>query len=194
MLDAIKYNLSNLTNLAGRDARQTFWFYVLFLFIAQYLIGLLISAPMMGGIMKDAFEGVSQGLPQAEMQARMMQSISGPLRTSMTASAAVSLIAALMLAASFVRRLHDSNRPGWIAAIALVFVLGAQALTFANMDAVLSAMMQIDPENPTAVLEAQRPLFAASALSWVGYLIVIVFGVWPSTPGPNRYGDDPTRF
>ena len=33
MLGAIKYNLANLTNFSGRDARQTFWYYVLFLVI-----------------------------------------------------------------------------------------------------------------------------------------------------------------
>jgi hypothetical protein len=31
MLGAIKYNLSHLLDFSGRDARQTFWYYVLFL-------------------------------------------------------------------------------------------------------------------------------------------------------------------
>ena len=30
MLAAIKHNLANLFNFTGRDARQTFWYYVLF--------------------------------------------------------------------------------------------------------------------------------------------------------------------
>jgi len=194
MLGAIKYNLSNLTNFAGRDARQTFWFYVLFLVILQYAAGMLVTMPMMGSVMQDAFNGAREGISEAELQARMMQTMAGPLRTSMLVSAGVSLVCALLLVASFVRRLHDSGRPGWIAAIAFLLVLGAQAATISRMDVVLEAMTHIDATNPMGALEAQRPLLMASALSWVGYLIVIVFGVWPSTPGPNRYGDDPTRF
>lgn len=194
MLGAIKYNLSNLTNFAGRDARQTFWFYVLLLVILQYAAGMLVTMPMMGSVMQDAFNGARQGLSEAELQAKMMQTMAGPLRTSMLVSAGVSLVAALMLVAAFVRRLHDSGRPGWIAAIAFLLVLGAQISTIANMGVVLEAMTQLDATNPLAAFEAQRPLLVASAMSWLGYLIVIVFGVWPSNPGPNRYGDDPVRF
>ena len=194
MLGAIKYNLSNLTNFNGRDARQTFWFYVLFLVIVQYAIGLLVAAPMMGGVMQEAFRGASQGVPQAELQQEMMRTMGGSLRMSMIASAFVALVAALCLIASFVRRLHDSNRPGWIAAIPFLLVLVSHSAALANMDAFLDAMMNADPNNHFAMMQAQRPLLMTGAVSWIGYLMVIVFGVWPSTEGPNRYGDEPVRF
>lgn len=194
MLGAIKHNLSNLTNFEGRDARQTFWFYVLFLVIVQYAIGVVITAPMMGGMMQDAFRGASEGVSEGELHRQMMRTMSGSLRNSIIASIVVSLLAAFCLLASFVRRLHDSGRPGWIAAVAFVLVVASQAAAIANMNTVLDAMMIADPGDPLAMMQAQRPLLMTGAFSWIGYLIVIVFGVWPSTPGPNRYGDEPARF
>ena len=35
MLKVIKHCMANLTNFAGREPRTTFWFFVLFLIIAQ---------------------------------------------------------------------------------------------------------------------------------------------------------------
>jgi uncharacterized membrane protein YhaH (DUF805 family) len=43
MLASIKYNLSHLLDFSGRDARQTFWYYVLFLFIVYWFV-LALSA------------------------------------------------------------------------------------------------------------------------------------------------------
>lgn len=194
MLGAIKYNLNNLTNFKGRDARQTFWFYVLFLVILQWGLGLLISLPMMGGIMQGAMSGVQQGLPEAEMQARMIAQMAGPMRTTMLLSAAINVVAALILVAAFVRRLHDSNRPGWIAAIAFFCVFAAQTASIANIDNVVEAMARSGAGDPAAMFEAHGALVYTSLLSWVGVLIVIVFGVWPSTEGPNRYGEEAVRF
>lgn len=194
MVEAIKYNLSNLTNFNGRDARQTFWFYVLFLVIVQYALGLLVSAPMMGGVMQGAITGVRDGLSETEMQARMMAQITGPMRTAMLFSAGLTLICALFLAAAFVRRLHDSGRPGWIAAIAFICKLAALSASIANIDNVVDAMAKSGTGNPVAVFQAQGSLVYLTMLSWAGMLIVIVFGAWPSTDGANRYGDEPVRF
>lgn len=194
MLEAIKYNLSNLTNFNGRDARQTFWFYVLFLVIVQYALGLLVSAPMMGSAVQGVMTGVREGLSEAEMQARMMERMVGPMRTAMLFSAGLTLACALLLAASFVRRLHDSNRPGWIAAIPLICMLAAESASIANIDNVVDAMAQSGNGNPVAVFQAQGSLIYLTMLSWAGMLIVIVFGAWPSTDGANRYGDEPVSF
>lgn len=194
MLGAIKYNLGNLTRFSGRDARQTFWFYVLFLVIVQYALGMLISMPMMGGAMKDAFNGVQQGLSQAEMQARMMQSMGGYMRTSMVLSSIVSLANAFLLLTAFTRRLHDSNRPGWIAVAALLLSLAGQAFIWSRMDEVMDAMMRGTAGDLHGALEIQSKMLPGSLMGWAAMLIVIVFGVWPSTPGANRYGEGPVRF
>lgn len=194
MLGAIKYNLSNLATFTGRDARQTFWFYVLFLVLAQYAIGLIIAMPMMGDSMSTAFKAAQSGAAPEQVQAQMMARMAGMMRTSMLASAGVSVVSALMLLAAFVRRLHDSGRPGWIAAIPLLLVLASLGYSMSHLEPMLDAMAHLDAAKPTAMLEAQRPMLMAGALSWVGYLIVIVFGAWPSTDGPNVYGEDPVRY
>jgi uncharacterized membrane protein YhaH (DUF805 family) len=33
-----------------------------------------------------------------------------------------------------------------------------------------------------------------SMISWIGIIVVIVFGVMKSQGGPNAYGDAPVRF
>ena len=45
MLDAIKHGLANLFNVSGRDARQAFWFYVLFIYIVIIALGVRKSTP-----------------------------------------------------------------------------------------------------------------------------------------------------
>lgn len=190
MLGAIRHNLSNLTNFSGRDGRATFWFYVLFLIIIQSVLGMAIALPMVGGAAQEAVHAVKQGASDAELQVRMMASMSGAMRTSMMLSGAIAAVFAFMLVAAFVRRLHDSNRPGWIAAAPFVLVLCGQAASMANMERVIAALTSSAPD-PAAILEAQRPLLMASSLTWIGYLIVLVFGVWPSSDGDNRYGPEP---
>ncbi|WP_395333255.1 DUF805 domain-containing protein [Novosphingobium sp. BL-8H] len=194
MLGSIKYNLSNLLNFKGRDARQTFWFYVLFLFIIQYAAGMLISMPMMGGMMRGAFSAAQQGASETELQARMMAQMAGYMRTSMTLSAVVSVIAGLLLLAAFMRRLHDSNRPGWIALIALALSFASKALIWSKMDEIIGAMSRMSEADPAGILGFQSKFVGASLMGWAALLIVIVFGVWPSTPSANRYGAAPVRF
>lgn len=194
MLGSIKYNLSNLLSFKGRDARQTFWFYVLFLFIIQYAAGFLISMPMMGGMMKGAFSAAQQGASEAELQARMMAQMAGYMRTTMTLSAVVAVIAALLLLAAFARRLHDSNKPGWIAFVAFAMSLVSQILVWSKMGEIIVAMTKAQDSDLTSTFAMQSKVMGASALGWIAILIVIVCGVWPSTKGPNRYGDAPVRF
>jgi uncharacterized membrane protein YhaH (DUF805 family) len=194
VLGSIKYNLSNLLNFKGRDARQTFWFYVLFLVIIQYAAGMLVAMPMMGGMMKGAFGAAQQGVSEAELQARMMVQVAGYMRTSMTLSAVISTISALFMLAAFVRRLHDSNKPGWIAVVVLAMSLTAQMLIWSKMGEVIAAMTSAPGGDVTSALAIQSKVIGASALSWAAILVVIICGVLPSTKGHNRYGDAPVRF
>lgn len=194
MLGSIKYNLSNLMNWKGRDARQTFWFYVLFLFIVQYAVGMLISMPMMGGLVRGAFTAAQQGASDAEMQARMMAQMAGYMRTSITLTSIVAIIAALLLTASFVRRLHDSDRPGWIAALAVILFVGSKVLLWTKMDEIVNAMTRTQPQDIAAIMGIQSKLVSSSVLSWAAIIIVLAFGVWPSTQGPNRHGAEQVRI
>ena len=49
MLKAIKHGLGNLLNFGGRDARQAFWYYVLFVYLVMTAISMIVIVPMTTG-------------------------------------------------------------------------------------------------------------------------------------------------
>ena len=198
MLNSMKYNLAHLTDFSGRDARQTFWFYVAFLFIVQYAIGLVVSIPMMGSMFQSAFSAVgsSEGgrIDQAELTRTMMQQMSGYMETQMWVSVVLGALTIVLLAASFVRRLHDSGFPGWIVLVPIA--LHAFALVYGVMkfDALMAAMAtQFDPATSASPYAIQAEIAPWSSLGWLAYVIVIGFGVLKSQSGPNRYGGEPVH-
>lgn len=194
MLGAIRYNLASLTRFNGRDARQTFWFYVLFLVIVQYAVGMALSMPMMGSIFTEAVNGAHEGLSQADMQSRMMAGMGGYLRVSMIGGFIVGVIGALLLLAAFVRRLHDSNRSGWLAGLAFALSIASKIMIFVKMDELVAATLDVSGGGIQAAMAAQSKMIGATLIGWTAMLIVVVFGVWPSGDGANRYGESPVRF
>jgi uncharacterized membrane protein YhaH (DUF805 family) len=98
----------------------------------------------------------------------------------------------ILLAASLVRRLHDSDMPGlWALAPGALQVLGI-AMMPAQLAAMTAAMA--DPaamSDPTAMYRAQG---VAGLIGWVAIGLVIWFGVRKSSAGANRYGDAPVSF
>ncbi|MBD3814359.1 MAG: DUF805 domain-containing protein, partial [Betaproteobacteria bacterium] len=66
MLGSIKYNLANLANFNGRDARQTFWYYVLFLVVIQFGAGIIAAIPMYSQIFSSAFNGAQSGMSEQQ--------------------------------------------------------------------------------------------------------------------------------
>jgi uncharacterized membrane protein YhaH (DUF805 family) len=105
----------------------------------------------------------------------------GGMFASMGILAIVFLIAALALfipsLAVQVRRLHDTNRSGWW----LMIYFGPY---------LLSVIVQIAgaTQNSMAVVGLGGVL---SLLSFIGWVVLIVFYCLPGTSGPNQYGADP---
>jgi uncharacterized membrane protein YhaH (DUF805 family) len=194
MLTAIKYNLSHLMDFHGRDARSTFWYYVLFLVLVQIALSMLISVPLTGAMVGDAVVGAQQGVPEAEMQARIMGRVAGMIRASMWLSVALTLLTTLLLLASFTRRLHDSGKPGWIAGLTALLQLAALALTIASLDDMIAMTSAAQTGDLSALQGMQGKLMLQSLLGWAATIVLIVFGVWPSTPGENRYGPQPVSY
>jgi uncharacterized membrane protein YhaH (DUF805 family) len=194
MLTAIKYNLAHLTDFHGRDARSTFWYYVLFIVLVQIALSLLISVPLTGAMVGDAVVGAQQGVPEAEMQARIMGRMAGMIRASMWLSVALTLLTTLLLVASFTRRLHDSGKPGWIAGLTALLQLAALGLTIASLDDMIAMTAAAQSGDLGALQGMQGKLMLQSLLGWAATIVLIVFGVWPSTPGENRYGAQPVSY
>lgn len=198
MIDAIRYNMANLMNFSGRDSRSTFWFYVLFLALIQIGISFVLSIVMAGGMMADAFHSARMGADGAAMQQHMIARMAEVMRISMWASALVSLVMTGLLAASFTRRIHDSDKPGWIAAVIVAIQFLSILLTIGMIDDMVHFISTMKPENPTAMqaaMQAQQGKFALKGmLGWIPMLALVIFGVWPSSDGDNRYGPEPDHI
>ena len=194
MINSVRYNLSSLTDFSGRDARQTFWFYILFVFVVQYAIGIAVALPMIVSIFTTTFDAVSSGADPDTLSAEMLEGMTGYLELQMWVSAIVSLVAVLLVVAAFVRRLHDAGFSGWIAAIPVatqIFSVGYSIVMFDEIMAIAAESMNpANPANPAAMQIEAHPL---SLVGWVGYLVVIGFGVLKSQHGPNRYGGEPVH-
>ncbi|WP_067731833.1 DUF805 domain-containing protein [Novosphingobium naphthalenivorans] len=198
MIEAIRHNLSNLTNFSGRDSRSTFWFYILFLVIIQLVITFGVSIAAGGAMAVDVFQSARGGADQAAIQQQMIGRMAGMMRLTMWMSVSLSFLMTLLLAASFTRRLHDSNKSGWIAAFAVTLQLLSIVLTIGmigEMVSFITSMKLNDPAAIQAAAQMQRSKYALQGLlGWVPFLMVIVFGVWPSSDGDNRYGPEPDHL
>ncbi|WP_271077849.1 DUF805 domain-containing protein [Aurantiacibacter sp. MUD61] len=194
MIQAIKYNLANLTNFSGRDARSTFWWYVLFIVIAQFVVGLLASIPLITAGVGTAMDAAQSGADQATMQAEMMTSMAGAMDTAIWVGVAAEIAVVLLLVASFVRRLHDSGNSGYWAAIPVVTQLAGVYGEITMVDRAKELMViSADPSRMDEMQALQAEMMAAP-LTWVPYIgliVIIVFGVMKSEPGANKYGGPP---
>jgi uncharacterized membrane protein YhaH (DUF805 family) len=199
MLGAIKYNLMHLLDFSGRDARQTFWYYVLFLVVLNFIIGLIVSIPLMVGAVGTAIEAAQAGVDPQAMQAQMMGQMAGALGGTLWVSLATNVATALLMLAAFVRRLHDSDKSGWWALLPLVGLAANTVVSIRIMDTMQEMMRDVmivggDPVKVQAIMERQQEFAAYGMIGWIAPLVVIGFGILRSTDGPNRFGDAPVQF
>lgn len=194
MLGSIKYNLTNLTNFNGRDARQTFWYYVLFLVVIQYVLGIAITVPMMVQGFSSAFQAASSGMDSAALEQQMNTQMLAAMQDAIWIQIAIGSVGALLLVAAVVRRLHDSDHSGWWAVLPFAlyaFVLARSPEVMRRAFEMAQAAETAAPFDALAMMKGQ---LAESVLGWVPYLLVIILGVLKSTPGPNRFGEAPVSY
>src|SRR5688572_15821657 len=167
MLGAIKYNLTHLLDFTGRDARQTFWFYVLFLFLVNIAIGMVLGFAIVGSLIRSAIDaaqaGASEDAMQAQITAHMGEFMGGIVWYSLASNVAMSLL----LAAAFVRRLHDSNSSGWWALLVLAALVAGSIVSIETMgamqDVMAEAMSRPGPMTQTDIQEMMRGQSQASS-------------------------------
>lgn len=199
MLDAIKHGLGHVVTFQGRDARQAFWYYVLFIYLVTTAISMVFVLPVM---MQSMVAGVQQGIAEGQgqdpeaaklaVQTAMMGSMSEMMPKMIWMSVAVGAVMLLSLAAAFVRRLHDSGLSGLWA----IIPAACQAVSLATMPSQLArmqeAMQSADLDNPMLGISMMRgSMGAGQLLAWVAIGVVVALGVRKSTPGPNRFGEAP---
>jgi uncharacterized membrane protein YhaH (DUF805 family) len=196
MFGSIKYNLTHLFDFTGRDARQTFWYYILFLVVIEFSVSIAMSVPLMVNIFSQILAAAKAGVTdQQAIQNMMAARMGGWLQHSVRVSMVLSLVVIVLFVAAFVRRLHDSDKSGWWAALPIATKLFSMAMTFSVMGR-MQEMITTAMKYPEAggMLQYQREMAPYGLLSWIGYIVVIVFGIMKSTDGPNRYGAAPVRF
>lgn len=194
MFGAIRYNLANLLNGNGRDARQTFWYYVLGIVVAQFVAGLAISVPVMIDTFTTIFQAARGGTDGTTLDQQMNVMMMGKMQDMMWYSMAISIVCALLLMASLVRRLHDSDHSGWWAVLPFAVFGFALSRVPAQMERAVAMMENAGsgtPADPVAMMQGQ---IGDTLIGWLPYLFVIVIGILKSTPGPNRFGDSPVSF
>jgi len=192
MFTAIRHNLTHLGQFEGRDARQTFWFYVLFLVLINIALSFVISIPIVGATMKVGIQAAQQGLKPDQVGVEVLRSISGWIGISMWFSIALGLAMIALLAAAFVRRVHDTGNSGWWAVVPIVAKLCAMALNVsATMTLIDTIAHAADAASLQAAMAQNSEMLPYGFLTWIGPVVVVVFGLLPSTPGANRYGGEP---
>ena len=201
MLAATKYNLTHLLDFSGRDARQTFWYYVLFLFIVYMVVSFIGSIFLIGSVMAPIIEAGTVATSEQAMQAQLAGFMGEMMRSLIWLSMVVNVVFDLLLAAAFVRRLHDSNSSGWWGVLILAVQAASMAMMIPLMDSMQDVMAQAmnpanmaDPARMQAMMASQSRFGLYGLVGWIGPIAAVVFGVLPSTDGPNRYGEGPVRF
>lgn len=195
MLGAIKHNFAHLLDFRGRDARQTFWFYVLFVFVVNMAVGFVIVIPFMGMLMSTVVMAAQTGDPAA-IEGAMAARMGEMLESMVWIGLGTGLLNVVLLAAALTRRLHDSNLAGrWG-----LLPLGLQAFTsiyaITRIDELKALMTTVMSQvtDPQAAMAAQGQYMGQSLLGWVAIVAFVVLGVRDSTKGPNRYAEEPVCF
>jgi len=199
MFEAIKHGLGNLLNFSGRDARQAFWYYVLFVYLIMMAISMIVAVPMvLQGVMAGVQQGVAAGqssdplAAQKVAEAAITRTMTDTMVSMMWVGSATNLLMLLLLGASLVRRLHDSDLAGWWALIPGAMQAANLFLAPAMVQRMMERMSQIQAGDPAAGMRGmQSSMSAASLLGWCAILVVVALGIRQSTPGPNRYGEAP---
>ena len=103
MIAAIRHGFSNYVNFSGRTPRSLFWWWVLFVFVLLFVLGIIDSATM------SSMDIDPTGRPL---------------------SLIASLLLLLPNLGMGVRRLHDTGRSGWWILIGLVPFVGVLVLIY----------------------------------------------------------------
>ena len=191
MFEAIGYNFRHLFDFRGRDPRRTFWLWALFVVLLNIVVSLAISIPL-------GIEAVSVGMagPQSDaaVESAIVERMASMAETLIWLSIAIGLANIVLLAAAFVRRLHDSGRSAlWalVAGAVQLLSLGLELGQVGDAEAMIRAATAA--RNAEEALALQGGMAWQGLIGWIPLIILVVFGVMASDPGPNRYGEPPAQ-
>lgn len=193
MLEAIRYNLAHLADFRGREDRPTFWWYVLFLVILNFVLGLIAVGPILASSISAGIHAAQTGVPKDQLQVQVLHQMSGQIIGLVWISTAIKLLIMVLSVAAFVRRLHDSDNSGWWAALAVAVHVAVLGLGYVMVGGTRDVLSNVSSAGDLSVMvqQQQASMRWLGLLGWIAPVVVIVFGIMKSTPGPNRYGKAP---
>ena len=195
MIAAIGYNLKRLFDFKGRDGRRVFWRYFLFVVLLNLIIVLGATIPGLVGVFAEASAVANPNdtaaVEAAALDAMMEQGLPATLvRTGLW----LGLLNIILMAASLVRRAHDSGLPGLVLLIPLGLQLVWMYFSYRQLDG-LSETLRDAVETTQAGGEpaVQAGMIAQDLIGWMVVLIVVAVGMIRSQQTPNQYADGPTN-
>jgi uncharacterized membrane protein YhaH (DUF805 family) len=162
--------LKRYAEFSGRSRRKEYWMFVLGM-VLFYTVLVILMVALMGS----AILGAAGGL-DADGTAAGAGAGAGMMGAMLGGGIIGILIVLTWLAliipsiAVGVRRLHDIDRTGWW----LMLGYGPYILSMV-----------------LAVAESVELAAILNLVSFVGFIVLLVFAVLPGTRGPNRFGPDP---
>ena len=161
--------LKRYAQFSGRSRRKEFWMWVLFVILVSIVLTILDSALGLGG---RTVAGPSSITTPTTTGFGYGAAASGGILTTIFSLA----ILVPNLAVS-VRRLHDTDRSGWLVLLPLLpYAIGAGFLFAGAMSA-----------NPAIMLISG----VAMLIGFICAILVLVWYCQPGTRGSNRFGPDP---
>lgn len=194
IMAAVRRGLRGALDFSGRDTRQQFWPYAIFLFIAKSGLTYLAMIPDMMRMMT----GVQRVIEQAQRGQAAGGSGQAPFPSgtqpippelipdftnTMIWSSILTVIAMLLLATAVTRRLHDRDKRGFWGLMPLPFAVFGLALAPQAFQDGMMTMANGAPPSPLWSL-----LMINSLFYWVTLIALIVILAGKGTPGPNRFG------
>jgi uncharacterized membrane protein YhaH (DUF805 family) len=193
MLGSIKYNFRHLLDFSGRDAQPTFWWFVLFVFLLNVAVSVVLIVPFIANLISSMMVAAQTG-DQASIQTAMAVQTGEMMGSMVWLGVVTTLVYVALLAAGFTRRLHDSNLSGLWGLLPLGLQAAATWYTTTRIGELKAMMAQMmSTTDPQAAMAAQSQMSAQSLIGWLPIIAVVVLGIRKSTDGPNRYGEAPVR-
>jgi uncharacterized membrane protein YhaH (DUF805 family) len=194
MRAALRYHFKHLLAFYGRDSRQTFWYWFLFVFILNMIASFITTLSVMMDAVTAGYD-VAKGGDEVAAQTAMLSQMAVSIKRVIMVSLAVGLVNVVLMAAPLVRRMHDSGNTGLWAIVAAAIYLLSLALTWLRADDSVALMRRLaTASDPQTVFGLQSHFALDGLIGYVPLIIVIAFGLLKSTPGPNCYAERPVRF
>lgn len=188
MLDAIKYHFRHLADFSGREGRQSFWYWFLFVVLLNIAVSMIMVWPLMSASVAIEWKAMQTG-DQAAADAAMLADMTGAMGTAVIVGAALGLANLALLSAAFVRRLRDSESSTSWAILAGATYVASWLLSWWQTTKLVALLRDASTlERFREVMERQSDQAWLGLIGYVPLVIVIVFGVKKSTSatGPDH--------